>query len=171
MKWIHKKPTSKIFYIKAVITTLIVVLSMFFFMGRYRIGIDPQINRCIPEYTVYLIDLKNQRLEKKGFYAFYAKKLQPFFQDGTWMVKRLTAMPGDRVEIDKSAVITVNKKIVGKGLPLLEKLHMPQNALIGSAVLKNGHYWFMGESLLSFDSRYWGAVKDDQIIGRAYPLF
>ncbi|WP_341848759.1 S26 family signal peptidase [Vibrio parahaemolyticus] len=23
----------------------------------------------------------------------------------------------------------------------------------------------------SFDSRYWGAVKDEQIIGRAYPLF
>ncbi|MBO0160281.1 S26 family signal peptidase, partial [Vibrio parahaemolyticus] len=27
------------------------------------------------------------------------------------------------------------------------------------------------ESISSFDSRYWGAVKDEQIIGRAYPLF
>ncbi|MDV5555438.1 S26 family signal peptidase [Enterobacter hormaechei] len=28
-----------------------------------------------------------------------------------------------------------------------------------------------GQKPFSFDSRYWGTVKNDQIIGRAYPLF
>jgi conjugal transfer pilin signal peptidase TrbI len=85
------------------------------------------------------------------------------------MVKILTAMPGDAVEVNEWQII-INGKPVGEGLPLAKELHLPEQHFYGKSVLEDGHYWFMGRSPLSFDSRYWGAVEDEQIIGRAYPL-
>ena len=41
----------------------------------------------------------------------------------------------------------------------------------GSRVLKDGEYWMMGTKYLSFDSRYWGPIKEDQIVARAYVIF
>lgn len=136
--------------------------------SRYRIGIDPQQEKCLPQ-TFYLVDLKDRSLERGAIYAFKARGLAPLFQEGTWMVKILVAMPGDTVEVNAQQ-IAVNGKPVGEGLPLAQQLHLPESHFYGKSVLEDGHYWFMGTSPLSFDSRYWGAVEDDQIIGRTYPL-
>lgn len=141
------------------------------FAGRYRIGIDPQQEKCLPGYTVFLVDLKDRALERGAVYAFRARGLSPFYADGTRMVKVLAGVPGDEVAIDASRRITVNGREVGKGLALAAKLQQPESRFYGSGHLDAGHYWFMGKSALSFDSRYWGTVRDEQVIGRAYPLF
>ncbi|NMT57244.1 S26 family signal peptidase [Vibrio parahaemolyticus] len=134
-------------------------------------GIDPQQEKCLPGYTFFLIDLNDQTLERGAVYAFQAKNMQPFYKDGTRMVKILTGMPGDKVEINDKWKITVNGDVVGEGLQLAGKLHLPESHFYGKTTLKENNYWFMGKSPFSFDSRYWGTVKNDQIIGRAYPLF
>ena len=38
-------------------------------------------------------------------------------------------------------------------------------------IVEPGHYFMMGEHFRSYDSRYWGTVHENQIVGRAYPLF
>ncbi|MEK6165195.1 hypothetical protein WI664_08120 [Vibrio cholerae] len=40
------------------------------FASRYRIGIDPQQEKCLPGYTFFLIDLNDQTLERGAVYAF-----------------------------------------------------------------------------------------------------
>ncbi len=87
------------------------------------------------------------------------------------MVKILTGMPGIK---SRSTISGRSPSMVmssGEGLQLAGKLHLPESHFYGKATLKENNYWFMGKSLFSFDSRYWGTVKNDQIIGRAYPLF
>lgn len=166
-----KKESWRRFGLKAGVTLLILWGAGVAFADRYRIGIDPQQEKCLPGYTFFLIDLKDKSLKKGAIYAFSAKNMEPFYKNGTRMVKILTGMPGDMVQIDDKWKITVNGDVVGEGLQLARNLNLPESHFYGSSTLKDGNYWFMGKSHFSFDSRYWGTVKDDQIIGRAYPLF
>ncbi|MCB6146779.1 S26 family signal peptidase (plasmid) [Providencia rettgeri] len=34
-----------------------------------------------------------------------------------------------------------------------------------------GHIWLMGRTKVSFDSRYWGVLPIENVIGRAYPIW
>lgn len=88
------------------------------------------------------------------------------------MLKYMRGMPGDTVEVRKNDQVFINGEASEHGLLLAgEKLGQPASKFYGKATLKEDEYWFLGTSPRSFDSRYWGAVTRDQIIGRAYPLF
>lgn len=149
-----------------------VMLPTLYCLGmRYRLGIDPQKSRCLPQ-QFFLIDRHNQSPVLGQLYAFRAKNTAPFFRDGAQLVKRLVAGPGDRVSISElTAEIRINNHLIATGLPLTDKLKRPLAYFAGQRQLQSGEYWFLGEGDHSFDSRYWGAVNQQQIIGRAYALF
>lgn len=166
----HREPW-KLFGIKAtVLVTLILVLGALF-ISRYRIGIDPQDVKCIPGVTFYLVDLKDKVVQRDRIYVFKSKDVQPFFKDGTLMVKYVRGMPGDEIEIRSDQVITINGKEKGWGVSLAMYLNQPVDNFMGKTTLQSDEFWFMGLSDISFDSRYWGSVSNEQIIGRAYPIF
>ncbi len=171
MAFVKKKQTWTRFSVKAAVLFVLMAAAGVGFASRYRIGIDPQVEKCIPGVTFYLVDMKDKGLMRGKVYAFTAKGLQPFFRDGTRMVKFLRGMPADMVEVTAEHAVLVNGEQVGKGLFLTRELKQPASKFIGKGVLADHQYWFMGLSDRSFDSRYWGTVKDEQIIGRAYPLF
>jgi len=64
----------------------------------------------------------------------------------------------------------VNDELVGEGLILAEEIGGTPADFAGETVLDEGTYWFMGETPYSFDSRYWGTVSEEQIIGQARPI-
>lgn len=170
MKLFARKESWSRFSAKAgVFLALLGLVALFF--SRYTIAYDPQDVRCLPDHSVYLIDKKDRRMVRDGLYAFEGKGLTPLFEDGQQMIKRLKGLPGDNVEIDTLESIIINTHVVTRGLSLLEKLDKPIASFVGKGQLGQGNYWFMGETDDSFDSRYWGTVTDEQIIGRAYPLF
>ena len=153
---------------------VVAVMSVLFhtvFSGRWHIGIDLQKVKCIPEYTVWLIDTADASRKIGETYEIRARGLAPAFADGTRLIKRLVAEPGDVVEIGADEKIMVNGIEVGSGLPLASSLKRPARSFYGHAVLAAGRWWVMGTGETSFDSRYWGAIDDDQIMGRAYGLF
>lgn len=166
----QRQPWGKFFLKASIVITLIISLG-FAFTSRYRIGIDSQVIKCIPGVTFYLIDLKDKQLERNKIFAFSSRGTQPFFEDGTTMVKYLRGMEGDRIKIDKDQNILINDKQQGWGLFLSTHLEQSPTAFMGEKTLAENELWFMGEHDLSFDSRYWGMVHNEQIIGRAYPLF
>ncbi len=163
MKLFKKKTAWIPFCIKAALILALLSGGLTFLKSHYRIGIDPQIEKCLPRYFVFLIDLKYKKLTRDNVYAFLFK--------GRRMVKILVGMPHDTVEIDQAQQIKVNGTVIRKGLYLAHQLGHPASHFYGKTVLKEGQYWFIGKSFHSFDSRYWGAVQNDQIIGRTYPLF
>jgi conjugal transfer pilin signal peptidase TrbI len=167
---VKKEPWPR-FCAKAGLALLVIWVAGTAFASRYRIGVDEQVVKCIPGYSVYLIDKKDKELTRGATYVFSARGLQPFYADGTEMVKYLRGLPGDRVEIRELGNIYINDDYMGYGLVHAEAMNRRPDSFVGNAVLEPGNYWFMGTSNQSFDSRYWGTVRDDQIIGRAYPLF
>lgn len=165
-----REPWSR-FAIKAVITVALIVGLGFGFTSRFRIGIDSQVIKCIPGITFYIVDLKSTHLERGNVYAFKSYGTQPFFTDGRLMVKYLRGVPGDDVRIDNDQSIYVNNEQQGWSLYLADRLSKPIEAFTGKKTLNTGEYWFMGLSDVSFDSRYWGTVSNEQVVGQAYPLF
>lgn len=170
MKIITKKEPWTRFVIKMGIVLIVLFSLGYTFSLRFKIGMDTQAVKCIPGYTFYLIDKKDKTLEKGFVYSFESKGLSPIYEDGTQMVKYLRGTVGDEVEISSEGTITVNGNYEGYGLIHAEKLGKSPEDFAGKTVIKNGN-WFMGTSHESFDSRYWGTVKNEQVIGKAYPLF
>lgn len=156
---------------KAAVVAMAIVGGSAAFLSRFHFGLDEQVHKCIPGYSVYLIDRADKALEKGKTYAFEARGLEPFFPEGRHLVKFLRAEAGDTVEITPDGRVLVNGEFVTGGLRYAERLGRAPADFTGKGQLKPGEYWFLGISEFSFDSRYWGAVKEDQIIGRAYPLF
>ena len=56
-KYFVKKESWKRFGVKAGVTLLVLWAAGAAFASRYRIGIDPQQEKCLPGYTFFLIDL------------------------------------------------------------------------------------------------------------------
>lgn len=162
----------KVFGIKSLAIAVILYLMGAAFAARYMIVGDPQTVRCIPGYDVYLVDTKDKVPVRGGLFVFLSKDLSPIYKEGTKMLKYLRGMPGDTVEVRQNDQVFINGEASEFGLTLAaEKLGQPASHFHGKAKLKENEYWFLGTSPRSFDSRYWGAVSGEKIVGRAYPLF
>ncbi|MCP5055146.1 MAG: conjugative transfer signal peptidase TraF [bacterium] len=87
--------------------------------------------------------------------------------------KRIAAVPGDRVAMSKAGVRingeviakSATKEVDSRGRPLA-------HAEEGEVVIESGRYFVLGmNTARSWDSRYFGAVSEHQIIAGARPLW
>lgn len=140
------------------------------FSSRYRLVIDPQDNRCIPEYSVYLLKKQLNTVEKGKIYAFRAKGMGPFYPDGARIGKYALGREGDTVVQNEHGVF-INGKQVAAGYAASDKLLVQPEHFYKTYTLKKGEIYFGGTDAHSFDSRYWGAANVNQIIGEAIPLW
>ena len=142
------------------------------FQSRWKIGIDPQATLCLAD-RVYLVDTKDVRPERGGVFVFLSEGAGPVYEDGTKLAKRMTGLPGDRIEITDDLEMRVNGVHIAQGFWHLRDVDaaLIRERFTGSRVLKEDEFWMTGESPKSFDSRYFGPVRRDRIVGRAYGLF
>ena len=85
-------------------------------------------------------------------------------------IKRIVAGPGDRLRIDNGHVILNGKRAVGalhRALPG-RRVHVPDREI----TIPADHYFMMGDNRgSSDDSRFWGPVPRDWIIGGAFATY
>lgn len=89
-------------------------------------------------------------------------------------IKRVIGMPGDKIEIKKNAdgssVVLVNDKELNEKYiqSKYEYNDCTPNMYCGPFVVPDGSYFMMGDNRgNSQDSRYWGFLPQERIIGRA----
>lgn len=92
------------------------------------------------------------------------------------LVKRIVALPGETVMVRDGQVVVVNQEHP-QGLTLSEGYLDPLEITTGSSsiTLDDGEYFVMGDNRsVSFDSRSWGPLDEDGIVGmvrlRIWPL-
>jgi signal peptidase I len=90
------------------------------------------------------------------------------FAGGTDYVKRVIGLPGDRVEIRRGET-WINGKPLSEpyrfGLPSLHESYGPET-------VPSGHFFVMGDNRAnSYDSRYWGFVPRENIIGTPVVIY
>lgn len=160
----------KIFYLKAAILSVAIIGLIEWFTAHYRIGIDGQEVRCLPDHSVFMVSLRDKEPARGEIIAYYARNLSPWFADGTLMAKIMTGMPGDRVKVDAGGVF-VNGKKVAEGFPLAGALKKSEADFFTEYTIPEHHYLMIAPAPESYDGRYWGLIKEDQIAGAATPLF
>lgn len=167
-----KKPKVKLglFLLKA-LPLLYLVLAFEYYLGeRFLIGGDDQVDRCLPDKWIYIIDTYDKDIWRGDLIAFRAERMTPYFKDGQVIVKIAAGITGDRIKVD-SEQTTINSSVIIEGLPLAEKLKKPTDAFKRDETIPSAAFWVTGKTAKSFDSRYWGYVFDYQVIGRAYAIF
>lgn len=164
----NKQSTAR-FLMKALPIAAVFSAAALYLTDRYSIGIDPQASTCLP-WRVFVVDKHDKVMVRGEIYAFKSQSMEPFFKNGTQVIKYADGVPGDRVKVTESEV-TVNGVLVGEGVALSEKLKKPPSRYVREEIVPPAKFWFMGRTKDSFDSRYWGYVGSADIIGRAYPIW
>ena len=159
---------------RVLLAALLFYLPMSWFAANYRLAYDmiEGVN-CLP-YTLFLIDLNDQDVTRGDYVAFRTLQMEPFYADGTTAIKILAGVPGDHIRVDESGV-AVNGEAWG---PLFHMHEGGRLRELGKTLddyrrdehVRDGRFWMLATHERSYDSRYWGTIAQDQVIGRVIPL-
>ncbi|SFC91686.1 conjugal transfer pilin signal peptidase TrbI [Thiohalospira halophila DSM 15071] len=156
------------FALKAGLTLAGIVGFWAWFMAHFTVHIDPQETPSMGHRLWLVVHEADYRPQRGEVAAFRSRGASPYFEDGVVMGKRVVATPGDWVGRLGDVVVHARP---GESGDILGVLHHASRVEPGVRRLPDGHWWVMGESPSSWDSRYWGAVQADQWIGPAHPIF
>ena len=141
-------------------TSFIIVISVWV-MFSFIVGVDtvgtydmsPALN--LGDRIVY------SRLDKKPV----AREVIVFKKDGNVCISRVVAIPGDTVEITEQGFVKINgnqiieDRIYSQTYPYTNTVEYP-------ITLGKGEYFVLGDNRKTgVDSRYYGTVQDDEILG------
>ena len=162
------------FAAKAGVLGVCICLAIGYLSDRYRIGRDPQIVRSLGDYTTFLVDRYRSEARRGEIVAFRAQGLTQYFEDGTLMAKKVVGMPGDHVQVDPTRLapgVWINGRKVLSGFMHQHNLGLSDADLLRDEQVPPQHFFVIGTTNESYDSRYWGYIRSDQIVGSVQPLF
>lgn len=121
---------------------------------------------------------------------FHTRDLRPYYPAGTLFTKAIAAVPGDRVvrlgrdfyingryvatarETDSQARPAVVFTPPSRPLPLCPQLPLDRQSCreVATPLVPKDHLFVLGVHERSFDSRYWGLVAPEEIVGHVVAL-
>jgi signal peptidase I len=93
------------------------------------------------------------------------KSMEP--GDKRELVKRCVGLPGETIKVERGVIYVDGKAVSFPGVVIARDYDF-----YGPYTIPQGHYFMMGDNrAYSKDSRYWGTVSDDHILGSAWYIF
>lgn len=169
-KLLGKKTTWGVITLSVVFAVLCFCLAAKISLQRFSVMGDIHVIKCMP-YTLMVIDTWDHTPTSGYTYAFKAKNTV-IFPDGSILGKKLIGNFKDEIEIDADENIKLNADTVGHGLQKAASLRHERKDFMGKGYLDKDEFFALGTNQSeSIDSRYWGNVNENQVIGRLYPIF
>lgn len=172
MPFIKRNKSMKVFIVQAILVTLVLVAVGGYVKDRFKVGFGGQKRACLP-WDVYLIDSHNKNFKIGSLVAFIADdRMEPKFHKGTTVIKQVAGQGGDSVHVDAGAHYIV----AGANYGVIEEegaavAQQELSRLLIDETIPANQLSVIGTLPRSFDSRYWGYVQSEQIIGRAYGIY
>lgn len=152
-----------------VISFSLIGMSVLIFNAAFTFAIPAQEYSCL-KASYFLVDKTDQRLERDKLIAFYLPNETAYFNQGTRWIKKLVGMPGDAITITENAVVVNGKGYINNMRLLLMKLEIDKTDIERELKLGANEYFMIGETPLSYDSRFWGVISEKDVIGNAYAI-
>jgi conjugal transfer pilin signal peptidase TrbI len=150
---------------------LVLLLTVGTWIGsRFRLGVVANIP-CLPA-KLYLYRLTSEEPVRGDQVVFRTDvRTLPQFQVGAVFVKQVEGLPGDEVEINTAGRVRITGShgfVFESALEdgVLQILGRQRNDFTTRYRIPPGHYFVVGTLPHTFDSRYWGLVHRDQLMGK-----
>ena len=154
--------------IKVIIISLVIIIPVRYFLIQpfYVKGASMEPNFYDHEYLI--IDEISYRLDKpqRGDVVVFRPPNNP----SQFYIKRIIGLPGETIKIEQGKIIIINPENP-QGFQLSEQIYLPNTQTQGSQQVTLGpdQYYLLGDNRSSsLDSRIFGPVKKDNIIGRVW---
>ncbi len=105
-------------------------------------------------------------------------RLTGFFCKDIAYIKRVVGVPGDKLEVKKDSLgeykVFINDKVLDEPYVLDDEYYIPCNTemFCGPMRIPSGSYFMMGDNRgNSQDSRFWGLMPKERLVGKAVFLF
>lgn len=141
----------------------------FYFTQRYTIAFNGAESDCL-NARVFLIDKWDREFTNGHIIAFSMQVDNGIHPIGTVWVKKVAAMPGQTVHVTHESVSVENKTYRLSATYIFNKLNKDPDELKSSWDLSSTEVFMIGETLTSYDSRFWGPIDTNHVVGRAYAI-
>lgn len=150
--------------VKLVMLALIIVVPFRIFIAQPFIVDGASMDPTFEDGEYLIVDELSYRFREPNrgevLIFKYPKDPEKYF------IKRIIGLPGEKLSIENGAVMIFNDEHP-EGLALVEPYVVLEKNENGSFTLGEGEYFVMGDNRLqSADSRLWGAVPEENIVGR-----
>ncbi len=151
-----------------VLAALIPTAFVFAFTRHYKIGLN--LDKSI-DCRFYLIE-KGVMPAKGECVAFRCKDLGPYFPEGFTFIKWLVGTEGDRIETGPDGKdFYINGRFVARARDTDSRGRPVSPMAVLERRVCRGCFFVLGDHPRSYDSRYWGYVHKDQVIGKAVCIY
>lgn len=150
-------------------------LKFFLFIGVFSIGIYSlsqsygigfSSTPSLP-FNIFIMDKNNFYFTKNDLIVFkYPGEDIYNYKKDEKFVKKVSCFSGDRLEVDISYNYFCNGVKIGQAL-LQDGDGRKLEPFIFNGIIPDNQYFVSGTHIKSWDSRYWGFVSKDRIIGKA----
>jgi len=172
LKFYHKLAAAGLFFLELVKVVVlaaitIVLIRHFLFKPFYVRGASMEPNFYDKEYLI--IDELSYRLREPDRGEVIVFRYQEDQKE--YFLKRIIGLPGERIKVTEGKVIIYNNQYP-EGKVLDESYYIDEDVkTLGNKIiaLKNDEYFVLGDNRSnSYDSRRFGAVNEDHLVGRAF---
>jgi len=154
------------------LATLFVAILAISAMFNLRVGFGAQNIDCIDSF-MHIVHYKAPGTIESGEYVVFVgpeKMKEPFA--GHLIIKKVAAVAGDTVKV-KDGILFINGEKAGE-LDVADKaakrLGVSEDSFNMEQVIPEGLIFVRGTKPRSFDSRYWGLLPIQNVVGSAYPV-
>ncbi|WP_288987601.1 signal peptidase I [uncultured Pseudoalteromonas sp.] len=160
------KRTLAVILIFAVITPIVML-----FISRFTLSLPSAESQCL-ETTMFIVDKWDKNVQQGDLVAFKFEKDDPYFDKGLSFIKLVAAKAGDTVDVTPQKLLVNNTEFNIAGMThVINFLELNPNEYITQSTLNENELYVVGETIYSYDSRFWGAIDQSNIIGKAYAIF
>lgn len=136
---------------------------------RYSIAVDRQDTPCLP-WSVFLVDHAVTRPVPGELRVFKSRNV-PYYPDGKLFAKYVAGVEGDVFEVTASDTRVRGQHWGALNPNYIRSLRTSAAELTRTEVIPPRHVVMLTAAPSSYDSRYWGFVAQEQIVGKAIPLW
>jgi conjugal transfer pilin signal peptidase TrbI len=133
---------------------------------------DPHEVNCLPElHLALLVHHRPARVERGDYVFWKASAVTALsYVKEDFVLKRVAGVPGDVLRI-RGDQVSINGRLVAEGLEDAVLYRRRPADFQREEVIPPGRYFVIGTARMSNDSRYWGYLPHEAIVGTGYRIY
>ena len=151
-------------FLKACFLVFLVLLLGAGASGRIAVNFSPSVRP-----RLFFLVRRPAAVKKGDYVIFRPENIDPYI-NGKTLVKKVTCDEGDTLTEKGKNYFCDGTVYLGRAKDFSLKGERLQN-FVYNGVIPKGFCFVEGSNINSYDSRYWGFLRESDVEARAYPVF